>query len=179
MHSLTLATALLAASCIAQPMEKRDIVVVTNYEVTYETVWVNPGENRPAPTPTPAAAPPPPAASLPAVEQPEPSPDKQADHVAPAQALEQAAAPAPSTTVEPIQAVSPQPAAAAVEAPAPKVQAAGIASSARTGNSFQAAAVNGHNALRAKHNAPPLSWDNNLAASAQALAATCDFHHDT
>lgn len=160
-------------------MEKRDVVVVTNYEVTYETIWVNPDEKQPAPTPTPAAASPPraalPSAVLaPAAEEPKSAPAKQE---APVAAPLQAAVPAPSTTTEPIEAVAPQPPAAAVEAPAPNIKAAG--SAARMGNSLQAVAVNGHNVLRAKHNAAPLSWDNNLAASAQALAATCDFHHDT
>lgn len=47
------------------------------------------------------------------------------------------------------------------------------------GTSVQSACVDAHNAHRANHSVSAVKWDSALAASAQKLADSCDYHHDT
>ena len=141
----------MATGSIAQPHNnKRDIAWVVETDIVYSTVWVDPA---PAASPTPSATPAAIAPALPSIEA----------KVAPKKPA--VAAPSPSP--------SPSPAPAAVQhAPA----ANGGTSSGL--NSFEATCVDSHNSIRAQHGAGKLTWDNDLAASAAALANQCNFHHD-
>ena len=91
MKQSLLVSAFLAAGVLSTPVEKRDVIVATTYDVVVQTVWVTVD----GPAPTPAAA---------AVQTPQAAPH--AAHNKPAQ---QSPAPAPQ---------SPSPAAAAGPAPA-------------------------------------------------------------
>lgn len=153
-------TALMAAGSLAQPLnEKRAIEYVTETDIVYETVWVSP--NVAAATPTPE-----PERQAPASPEPE--------AVAPTPVAAPAATPHAHAAVH--QAA---PAAPAVQAPAAKAPApAAIVATSAGGNGFEATCVDSHNSLRAKHGAGALSWDDDLAASAQALASKCQFKHN-
>jgi uncharacterized protein YkwD len=49
----------------------------------------------------------------------------------------------------------------------------------RDAASYEAAALNEHNTLRAQHSASAMSWDSALATYAQVLASSCVYEHDT
>jgi len=150
MRSYALVVSLLAAASLAQPavLDRRDVIIVTETAVTFETVWVEPN-------------------GAPATATPVPSPT-------PVDEISSSSTTATATeTPEPV-AVPAAPAAAARVVPAP----AALAADSTNGNSFEAVCLKQHNILRAKHNAPPLSWSNDLAASSEALAKQCVFRHD-
>ena len=81
---------------------------------------------------------------------------------------------------------TPEPVAAAPEpyqpAPAPAPAPAGGSYSGAgqaTPADYSEAVVAHHNAHRANHSAPALSWDAGLAATAQKIASSCVYAHDT
>lgn len=161
MRSFTIMTALMAAGSLAQPSHaKRAIEYVTETEITYETVWISPNAAAASPTPE---------------RQAPASPETEA--VTPTPAAAPAATPHRHAVAH--QAAPAVPAAPAAQAPAAKAPApaANVATSAG-GNGFEATCVDSHNTIRAQHSVGTLSWDDDLAASAQALASECVFHHN-
>ncbi|KAL2062231.1 hypothetical protein VTL71DRAFT_6497 [Oculimacula yallundae] len=95
--------------------------------------------------------------------------------------------PAPAPVVEAPKPVSvappppPPPPPAPVETPAPKVvetPAPVVAQEASAPTDYASTCVYHHNAHRANHTAPNLSWDAGLAKSAKAVADSCVFAHD-
>lgn len=151
MRSLSVVTALMVAGSFAQPaVEKRDIEWVTTVEMVYETVYAAPNEA--APTQSPEAR------------------------------VEQGVPDAASATAEALPSAPPVVQAAASPSPSPEPAVVdtphvAVADSA-AGGSLAATCVSAHNSLRARHGAGPLSWDQDLAASAAALAKKCEFKHN-
>ena len=136
--------------------------------VVPNTVVVNP-----VPAPTPEFAVP-----APAVIAPPPAPTT----VAPAPVV-QAPAPvveAPAPVVEAPAPVVEAPA-PVVQQPAPVAQVAAVDAEAAGAapSDFVSSGLFYHNQHRANHGAGPLTWDTNLAQSAQVLANRCKFDHDT
>lgn len=129
-------------------------------------------------TTTQAPPPPPPTTTTP------PPPPPPATTEAPPQTTE---APAPAPVVEVVQSPSPEPAPAPspepepapAPAPEPTPEAAPVESAptSSSGDAVKDAALNAHNAYRAKHHAGPLSWDESLASSAAQLAGGCTNKH--
>ncbi|KAI9894858.1 MAG: hypothetical protein M1814_000078 [Vezdaea aestivalis] len=106
-----------------------------------------------------------------------------------------AGVPAAVATPPPVSAVVPKPTPSAEPIPSPKQQGEFFAkpSSAPAAVSTAAASVGGgppstsykdvalwhHNIHRANHSSPAMSWSDDLAASAMAVAQTCVYQHNT
>lgn len=87
-----------------------------------------------------------------------------------------AAAPEPVAAAPVPETYEPAPAPAAPQAPAGgSYSGAGQATPA----DYSEAVVAHHNAHRANHSAPALSWDAGLAATAEKIASSCVYAHDT
>jgi hypothetical protein len=155
-------------------------VVYTEVVDVYTTVF----EDGSSPDPTPAPAAPhyghghhhpwgswgAPAADTPAPVADTPAPV--ADTPAP---VADTPAPAAPEVVPTTPAWSPAaPAATAASPPAGSYTGAGDA----TPSDYSAAVVAHHNAHRANHSAPDLTWDAGLASTAQKIAASCVYAHD-
>jgi uncharacterized protein YkwD len=82
------------------------------------------------------------------------------------------ATPAASPTPTPVYSPAPQPAASSDEHPSGSEQAYLTA-----GADYQAAIIYHHNAIRANHDAAPLTWDSDCEANARIAASRCDFKH--
>lgn len=176
MRSFVLVSALLAAGSLAKPvLEKRDVLWETVYDISFETVYVDPSDD--TTTSTLAAAPAPSAAPAQA------SVDSIVHNPIVHQKISTAAAvaapvptPAVTTTAEAVVATP----AASTPSPSANVEASAAPAShaVPSDDTLQEAAVDGHNTVRALHQAGSLSWSDELAASAQALANTCEFGHN-
>jgi uncharacterized protein YkwD len=63
--------------------------------------------------------------------------------------------------------------------PAPKAPGSYPGAGQSTPSSYSDAVVAHHNAHRANHSAPALSWDPQLASIAEQIASSCVYAHDT
>lgn len=164
MRTSVLIASALAATALAKPLEKRE-VVVTEIDVVYTTdiVYVTAGQS--------AAA----AATQSTADS------KHHHSSAPA------APPAPATTQATTQApVAPAPAPVAPtssQAPPPPVETSSApaasqpTSSGGTASTYQQAVVDHHNYHRANHSSPAIAWDQGLADTAMSIAKTCVYAH--
>lgn len=151
-----------AATVLAVPMEKRDVVTDTAVQVVYETAFV---------TVTDGAAP---AAAA--------TPDGHWGH-----APHWWGGKGHKSKTQTIVATTTAPAYTATWAPAPTTTSAqsssppqySQSSSPQPTGSYQSMVINQHNAHRANHSASNIQWDNTLAANAAKVAASCVYAHNT
>ncbi|KAF2154589.1 PR-1-like protein [Myriangium duriaei CBS 260.36] len=172
--SIMLASAL-AATALAKPFEKRQ-VVVTTVDVVYTTdvVTVTAGQSA-TDTVKPSAS----ATSVPRKHHHRPS--KQPSSSAVVTTTTQAPAPVYTTTEAPapVETTTQAPAPSSYSAPAQSSSAAPAPQPSSTGvfTDYSLAAVAHHNYHRANHSAPDIAWSQSLADTAMKIAKTCVYQH--
>lgn len=169
MHSNTLLLALTAVGAMAAPAMKRD--VVTEMDVVTKVVWVT---ETPQPvvdnsvvvvTKTVGAGGPPHVYHGVSHHHYHPKPTFSTEPAEYTTTIQ----PEPTSTKTPQQYTTPEPEPTTTKAPAPKP----------TLDSYQAKAVFHHNVHRFNHSAPAIKWDQGLADTAQKIASSCYYAHNT
>ncbi|KAI9671161.1 MAG: hypothetical protein M1817_003668 [Caeruleum heppii] len=162
MHTSIIASALFAALALATPI-KRDVVTAVDVVVNTVIVTVTAGDI-PTPTPTPE----------PVVVTTTILPQRNQFFAPQEQEEQPASAPASSS----VQAPAPAPSEEA-PAPAPAPAQAQEESVTSGGTDFKSQSIFHHNVHRANHSAPALEWSDALASTAQKIANTCQYKHNT
>ncbi|KAF2280403.1 PR-1-like protein [Westerdykella ornata] len=178
MRSLPLVSAALAIRAFASPVEKRRVVTKVAVQVKTITVYVTAGA--PLPITTPAATNtryvwwwPKPSSSARPSTAPSATPHPPTVTPAPTSSLTAAPQPEPKpSSAAPSQVSSPAPKGDGGLRPTGESQAY-----LSSGPEYKAAVLYHHNAARARHGAPPLTWNDACEAGARRTAETCVFEH--
>ncbi|KNG50388.1 scp-like extracellular protein [Stemphylium lycopersici] len=171
MRSSLLLTSVLVANVLARPqVYRRQPKVVYETEVVVHTVVVTLTQDHLPPTSTSLALPS--TSNLSASPPSKPGPEPQPQPSPSPMILEVHPTPFASAEPESDQDPSARPTAPA-DAHMPGTDQAYLSA----GPEYQAAVLFHHNAVRANHDAAPLSWDSGCEANARIAASRCDFEH--
>jgi uncharacterized protein YkwD len=94
-------------------------------------------------------------------------------------APQQGVAQAPQDTSTVVPPPPPPPTTTVVPPPPPPPPATTAAPAPTGATGYQSTILENHNVHRANHSAADLTWSSDLEASAQSLAGSCVYHHDT